>query len=191
MADGVGFEPTQPFGSSYLADSSLNHLSFLLQEKNMPTWVGRDTTQAMLLSQVLANLCHNQEVTASHRFTGRRPRNAPRWTPYEAPLMERCYHQRNGGTGKLRKTNATETLWREEWPNSWRITYNRPCVSYREPYPLPLSSVMVSCEKVSCYDTRYADQNQPMCICHSQPPFLFPARRKPTMAPTVRNSASL
>ena len=33
---------------------------------------------AMLLSQVLANLCHNQEVTASHRFTGRRSRNAPR-----------------------------------------------------------------------------------------------------------------
>ena len=179
----------------------------------------------MLLSQVLANLCHNQEVTASHRFTGRRPRNAPRWTPYEAPLMERCYHQRNGGTGKLQKTNATETLWREEWPNfvgqgypvptrhAWQFcprttsacprshckphaalisfTYNRPCVSYREPYPLPLSSVMVSCEKVSCYDTRYADQNQPMCICHSQPPFLFPARRKPTMTPTVRNSASL
>ena len=117
--------------------------------------------------------------------------HTPRWTPYVAPLMERCYHQRNGGTGKLQKTNATETLWREEWPNSWRITYNRPCVSYREPYPLPLSSVMVSCEKVSCYDTRYADQNQPMCICHSQPPFLFPARRKPTMTPTVRNSASL
>ena len=31
-----------------------------------------------LLAQVLAYLCHNQEVTASHRFTGRRPRNAPR-----------------------------------------------------------------------------------------------------------------
>ena len=56
---------------------------------------------------------------------------------------------------------------------------------------LTFPSVMVSCEKVSCYDTRYADQNQPMCICHSQPPFLFPARRKPTMTPTVRNSASL
>ena len=27
MAEQVGFEPTQPFGSSYLADSSLNHLS--------------------------------------------------------------------------------------------------------------------------------------------------------------------
>ena len=93
--------------------------------------------------------------------------------------------------GNCEKTNATETLWREEWPNSCRITYNRPCVSYREPYPLPLSSAMVSYKKVSCYDTRYADQNQPMCICHSQPPFLFPARRKPTMTPTVRNSASL
>ena len=68
-----------------------------------------------LLAQVLAYLCHNQEVTASHRFTGRRPRNAPRWTPYVAPLMERCYHQKNGGTGKLRKANATETPWREEW----------------------------------------------------------------------------
>ena len=112
-------------------------------------------------------------------------------SPMKHRSGERCYHQRNGGTGKLRKTNATETLWREEWPNSWRITYNRPCVSYREPYPLPLSSVMVSYKKVSCYDTRYADQNQPMCICHSQPPFLFPARRKPTMTPTVRNSASL
>ena len=40
----------------------------------------------MLLSQVSANLCHNQEVTNPHRFTGRRPRNAPRWTPYVAPL---------------------------------------------------------------------------------------------------------
>ena len=60
----------------------------------MSTWAGRDITPAMLLSQVLANLCHNQEVTASHRFTGRRPRNAPRWTPYEAPLMERCCHQK-------------------------------------------------------------------------------------------------
>ena len=41
-----------------------------------------------------------------------------RWQPYVAPLMERCYHQRNGGTGeKQKKPNATETLWREEWPN--------------------------------------------------------------------------
>ena len=64
-------------------------------------------------------------------------------------------------------------LWREEWPNSWRITYNRPCVSYREPYPLPLSSVMVSCEKVSCYDARYTDEHEPICIiCHNNHLFL-------------------
>ena len=29
--------------------------------------------------------------------------HTPRWTPYVAPLVERCYHQRNGGTGKLPK----------------------------------------------------------------------------------------
>ena len=115
-----------------------------------------------------------------------------RWQPYVAPLRGTMLSPKKWWHWwKTKKPNATETLWREEWPNSWRITYNRPCVSYREPYPLPLSSVMVSYKKVSCYDTRYADQNQPMCICHSQPPFLFPARRKPTMTPTVRNSASL
>lgn len=86
------------------------------------------------------------------------PRLTARQTGSGQPMkhrsVERCYHQKSGGTGKLLKPMPPK-------PYEGRSDQ------------LSLAPVMVSREKVSCYDTRYADQNQPMCICHSQPPFLF------------------
>ena len=75
-------------------------------------------------------------------------------TAYEAPLRRTMLSPKSGGTGKLLKPMPPK-------PYEGRSDQ------------LSFAPVMVSCEKVSCYDTRYADQNQPMCICHSQPPFLF------------------
>ena len=138
----------KPFGQTFFVGGGWLpfHLALCFKSGLLP---------ARLLSQVLANLCHNQEVTASHRFTGRRPRNAPRWTPYVAPLMERCYHQK-------------------KWWHWWK-TKKVQC--HRNPYEgrsdlLTFPSVMVSCKKVSCYDTRYADEHEPICLCHNRPPFL-------------------
>ena len=37
---------------------------------------------------------------------------------------------------------------------------------------LTFPSVMVSCKKVSCYDTRYTDEHEPVCLYHNRPPFL-------------------
>ena len=56
----------------------------------------------------------------------------------------------------------------------WEIAKNQ---CHRNPYKgrsdlLTFPSVMVSCKKVSCYDTQYADQHEPICIYHNRPPFL-------------------
>lgn len=62
----------------------------------MSTWAGRDITPTLLSHawRIRSVLCR----TKSAIFQGR-----PQCPLYVAPLMERCYHQRNGGTGKLPK----------------------------------------------------------------------------------------
>ena len=89
---------------------SVSATSFLLQERMCLLGLGGTQTPATLLSQVLANLCHNQEVTASHRFTGRRPRKRTTMNTLcsTAPRND-VITKKNGGTEKLQKTNATET----------------------------------------------------------------------------------